>query len=327
MRDKRMSFYKELNDVKLDIREFEEVSLSNHEQKRILKQVKRKISSRNPKKQWLGIGTAAGVIALSISLSSNGVIASIPFIGDVIEKYISSTEKLDYASYKTAIGETAENELGKLTLNEVMMDDKLLILSATFEPAEHVDFDYQTYLGPSVKINGKDYTFMAGGQSIELNKSMFTIYNDITLSEAIDTENIHLEISYDKLDRTAIEQPWTFDVNVLQARLLQEKKVFEMNKTITLTNGETVTIQRVVTTPISTTVYYDLSKSSRVNIRFIIQSEDGKTERFSESFNSNDHVVSFARFMRFTFEADKKYFLLAYDSEDNQLNELPIPIN
>lgn len=324
-----MSLYKELNDVQLDIREFEEVSLSNHEQKRILKQIKKKISSSNPKKKWQAIGTASAVIVLCISLSSNGVIAGIPFIGEVIEKYISSTEKLDYDSYKTAIGETAENELGKLTLNEVMMDDKLLFLSATFEPVEHVGFDYQKYLGTSVKINGKDYTFMAGGQSIELNKSMYTIYNDITLNEAIDTENIHLEISYDKLDRTAIEQPWTFDVNISQARLLQEKKIFEMNKTIMLTNGETVTIQRVVTTPISTTVYYDLTKSTSEDIRFIFQSEAGKKESFSESFNSNDHVgdVSFSRFMGFTFEADTKYYLVAYDSEDNQLTEAAIPIN
>jgi hypothetical protein len=44
-----MSIFKDLNDVRLDLSEFEEVSLSKHEQKRILKKVKKEISSRKSK--------------------------------------------------------------------------------------------------------------------------------------------------------------------------------------------------------------------------------------------------------------------------------------
>ncbi len=77
-----------------------------------------------------------------------------------------------------------------------------------------------------------------------------------------------------------IEHPWTFDVNVSQAQLLKEKKVFELDKLITLNNGDAVTIQRVVTSPISTTVYYDLSDSQSEEIYFSIQSEDGQVGTF-----------------------------------------------
>jgi hypothetical protein len=323
-----MSIFKDLNDVRLDLSEFEEVSLSIHEQKRILKKVNKEISLRKPKKKWLGLGIAS-VCVLSLSLTiDKGTIASMPFVGGVIEKYINSNENLDYSTYKTAIGETAENELGKLTLNEVMMDDRKLFLSATFQPAEHVDFDYQTYITPKVKINGKVYTVTTGGQSVELNNKMFMIYNDIDLEHPIKTENVQIEISYDTWNfDTKIEQSWTFNVKVSQAKLLEEKKVFEINKTITLNNGENVTIQKVVTTPVSTTVYYDLSQSKSENVYFKIQSEDGILKPYSSAFTSNKlGDVSFVRFYGLKFD-QTKYFLVAYDSKGNQLSKVSIPIN
>jgi len=333
-----MSIYKELNDINTDISEFQEIPISDMEKKRIMKGFKKKITPRKQKKKWLGVSVvvvAACVLSLSLTLDK-GTIASMPFVGGIVEKYMYPNANINFSSYKTAIGETAENARGKLTLNEVMLDDQQLVLSATFEPADGVRFDYQTFLAPKVKINGQDFSVTTGGESIELNDDMFTIYNDIDLSKTIETEDVHIEISYDtwqhKLqDFEVIEQPWTFDVQVSQANLLADKKVFELNKLITLNNGEKVTIDKVVSTPISTTVYYDLSQSKSEKIYFLIQSEEGKTEQFSEASTSNDNVgdVSYVRFNGFTFE-DTKYYLVAYDDflpEGNQLNESPIPIN
>ncbi|TCT17507.1 uncharacterized protein DUF4179 [Melghiribacillus thermohalophilus] len=290
---------------------------------------KAKVERKKTKNKWLFPVTAAAVIILSFSLSiHNGAIASIPFVGEVIEKYIHSTEKLDYSSYKTAIGETAENELGKLTLNEVMMDAQQLFLSATFEPADDVEFDYQTYIFPTVKINGKDLTSTTGVQSVELNDSMFTIYNDLELNEPIDTENVQLEVSYDTWNfETPIEQPWTFDVEVSQKTLLAEKNVLEMNKAIPLTDGGTVTIEKVVATPISTIVYYDLSKNASEDIRFKLKSEDGRVKTFSSAYSSNDEGdQSFVRFNGINVE-EEQYDLMVYDGEDKPLCEISFNTN
>lgn len=162
-----MSLYKELNDVKMDLSEFEQAELSDHEQKRVLKRVKKQISSKKHTTNWYRAGIATALICvISVALTldkDRGTIASMPFIGEAIEKYISQIETLDYSSYKTAIGESAENAYGKLTLNEIMMDDRRIYLSATYEPADHIDFDYRTYLAPTVKINGVDYTDTMGG--------------------------------------------------------------------------------------------------------------------------------------------------------------------
>ncbi|WP_027408489.1 DUF4179 domain-containing protein [Anoxybacteroides tepidamans] len=325
-----MSIFKELNHIKLDLSEFEEIALSNDEQKRILKQVKKKISSQKPKKMWTRAGiTSVAVCALVLFFTiDKETIASMPFVGGIIEKYINPNETLNYSAYKTAIGETAENELGKLTLNEVVMDDRQLFLSATFEPAKDVNFDYRTHITPKVKINGKDYTIATGGQTVPLNRNMFMIYNDITLNQSMRTENLQIEVSYNtwNFDKK-IEQPWTFRITASQAKLLEDQKAFELNKTIALHNKGTVTIQKVVATPISTTVYYDLSQSTSEDVYFKIQSADGALKTYSSAFTSN-HAgdVSFVRFNGLTLE-QTKYFLIAYDSKGHRLHQEPIPIN
>jgi len=329
-----MSIYKELNEVKLDISEFQETPLSIMEQQRIIKGFKKKTKPYKQKKYWLVASAAVVAIAIiSLSLAMDkGTIASMPFVGGVVEEFNYPNENVDFSSYKTAIGETVENDLGKLTLNEVMLDDQQIVLSATFEPADGVKFDYQTHFRPVVKVNGQDYTVTTGSQSIELNDSMFTIYNNINLSQVVTTENVHIEISYDSWsssthDIVVIEQPWRFEVQVPQENLLAKKKVFDMNKTITLNNGEIVTIEKVVSTPISTTVYYDLSQTQSRNIYFSIQSEDGVEQTPTTTYTSDNlDEISYGRINGFVLE-ERVYYLLARDSAGNQLIESPVPIN
>lgn len=328
-----MSLYRDLNNIEEDLDSITEIPLSETEKKRVLKKARFQIRpKRRLNKRW-GFGLAAVAMCLiSLALTiERGTIASMPFTGEPIEKYINSIDQLDYSAYKTEIGESAENDFGRLTLNEVMMDDRRLFLSATFEPAEGVGFDYQTYIGPTVKINGQDYTAFSGGQSIEMNSSMFTIYNDITLTEAIKTENLSIEISYDTWNPNAtketIEQPWVFNVDVSQKKLLAAVTEFEMNKDIRLLNGDKVRIEKVVATPISTSVYYDLSEAHSESIYFDIEAEDGAAaaQRFISSTSNTAGETSFAQFEKLDFGANK-YYLKARDGEDEVLSEL-IPIN
>ena len=324
-----MPFYSDLNEVKLDLKEIDDIPLSPSEERRLLKQVHQHIHPLKRKKKRLGIAlAAAAVFILSLSLSiEKGTIASMPFIGESIEKYINQIEPADYTSYKTAIGQTAENELGRLTLNEVMVDDRHLFLSATFEPAEDVAFDYQTHIQPTVKVNGEELAGITSGQSIELNNSMFTIYNDIELDKGITTEELSIEISYDTWNfEKTIDQPWLFDVNVSQKKLLEETKEFALNQKISLTNGERITVKRVVSTPISTTLYYDLSHGQSEDVHVNIEAADGTTDEFpGSSYVSNEPgQTSFQRFEGLVL-ADEEHFIVVRNTAGEQLSD-PIAI-
>lgn len=317
-----MAIYNELNDVEIDLSEFEETKLSKLEKKRVLKRVKRDITPKRPGRKWSAISACAAVAMLGIILTvDKGTVANMPFIGEKIEKYLNENKQLDYSSYKTEIGSTAENGLGMMTLNEVVVDDQRIIVSSTFEPASNVDVDYQTAITPTVKVNGQDATEITGGQTIELNNKMFTIFNDIELGEEMTTEDVEIEIRYERWNHTAIDQPWAFKVKVNQSQLLKERKVIKLNKELTRNNDETITLQKVVATPMSTTVYYDLTRSSSENISVSIHSQDGAVAEHGTSFQSTDTGdVSYTRFNE-SLESGE-YFLMVHDSEGNELDKV-----
>ncbi|WP_088294069.1 DUF4179 domain-containing protein [Bacillus mycoides] len=322
-----MSIYKELNDIQLDITEFEETPLTKIEEKQWGKRVKNKLRKNKKTKKWCGVAAACMlIVSITVPLGQTSL-ANMPFIAGLIEKYIDKQQPLDYSPHKTAIGKTAENKYGKLTLNEVLVDDNKLFISSTFEPAKGVKFDYQTYLIPQVRINGRDFSNTKDAQSIEVNDSMFTIYGGIELSEMPQTDELQIEITYDTFNRdTVIEQPWIFAIEVSQAQLMKEKRTFDLNETIALYDGNKVTVNKVVSTPISTTIYYDVTQSTNEDIYFKIESESGEAHTFKEVVISNeDGGISFGRFDGINV-AVGKYSLVPYSGKENKKIGPPIPI-
>lgn len=322
-----MSIYKELNDIQLDITEFEEIPLTKLEEKQWGKRVENKLQKNKQSKKWFGVAAVCMlIVSITVPLGQSSL-ANTPFFAGLIEKYIDEEQRLDYSPYKTAIGKTAENKYGKLTLNEILVDDNKLLISSTFEPAKGVKFDYQTYLIPQVRINGRDFSNIKDAQSIEVNDSMFTIYGGIELSEMPQTDALQIEITYDTFNRdTVIEQPWTFDIEVSQAQLMKEKQTFDLNETITLYDGNKVTVNKVVSTPISTTIYYDVTQSTNEDVYFKIKSESGKAYIYKEAFVSNKGGdISFSRFDGINVSVGK-YLLVPYSVKENEVIGPSIPI-
>ena len=116
-----MSLYKELNEVKVDLTEFEEIPLTKLEQKRLKKVVLQKQTMKR-KFRWLPAVAALLIGTSAVFLINNQTIANMPFVAGLIEQYNTSDKEADYSNYKTIIGESTENELGRLTLNEVVVD-------------------------------------------------------------------------------------------------------------------------------------------------------------------------------------------------------------
>ncbi|MGF9766383.1 DUF4179 domain-containing protein [Bacillus albus] len=322
-----MSIYKELNDIQLDITEFEEIPLTKLEEKHWGKRVKNKLRKNKQSKKWFGVAAACMLMISITAPLGQSSLANTPFIAGLIEKYLDEQQPRDYSPYKTAIGKTAENKYGKLTLNEVIVDDNKLLISSTFEPAKGVEFDYQTYLISQVRINGRDFSSIKDAQSIEVNDSMYTIYGGVELSEMPQTDELQIEITYNTFNRdTVIEQPWIFDIEVSQAQLMKEKQTFDLNETIVLSDGNKVNVKKVVSTPISTTIYYDVTQSTNEDIYFKIESESGKTYIFKEAFASNkEGDISFSRFDGINVSVGK-YSLVPYSGKENEVIGPSIPI-
>lgn len=309
-----MSIYKELNSMQLDVSTYEEELLTEIEQKRWKKRVLNKLHKRkrsNPKK-WIGI---AAILILALGMTTplgKSTLAQMPFVGGVIERFIDQEKPLDYSPYKTAIGETAQNKYGKLTLNEVLVEADRLLISSTFEPAKGVKFDYQTFLTPYVLVNGKDIQTARGAQSVHEDNDMYTIYGDIKLKDLPNGDSLQLKITYDtfnKRKQVAIEEPWVFDVAVSTNQIKKDSTTFQLNKTITLYNGEQVTLKKVIASPVSTLLYYDLTQANE-RTYFKIVSASGQEWRYNVGYLSSlTEETSSVRFKPIDLKKEMHYLV------------------
>jgi hypothetical protein len=311
-----MSIYKDLNEINIDLVHYEEQNLSNYEKKNWEKRILIKMRKRNlsHKKKYLAV-TAAFILVTGISMSTGMVsFANVPFVGGIIEKYIGSNEQMDYATYKTAIGTTAENEYGKLTLNEVLIDGGRLLISSTFEPAEGIDFDYKMHPMPKVIMNGQNLTSTTGGQSVELNNSKYTIYNDAEIKDIPIGETIRFHIEYDNLDsEIPMDNPWVFDIDVPTEQLAATSETIQFNQEIQLGNGQSIRLEKMIVSPISTILYYDWPEQAN-HIAFKIVSESGAEILPSSATISPE--LSYNRYEPIDLQSEK-YYLVPFEQSAN----------
>ena len=267
-----MSIYKELNEVVMDLSEYDVSPLTNYEKKRVQKLVKKKLKLVKPYK---GMGVAAAVLAIGLLAMNHQTIANMPFIAAVLEDW-QVTEQVDWTPYKTVIGETHTTAMGDLTVNEVIVNYDKIMISATFNKNEATDFSYRHQFMPSILINGEKVEMNGtSAQSIAQNSSMYTIYNEVRLAKPVAAADFDVQITYGHLhtpqtktlEGEVLQEPWVFDIKASQLTVQKETTVHEVQQTIHLENGEQLVIERILTTPISTTIFYSgLSSDHSPNI-------------------------------------------------------------
>ncbi|OXS68137.1 hypothetical protein B1B04_22005 [Lysinibacillus sp. KCTC 33748] len=208
----------------------------------------------------------------------------------VIVYYFLFKKDLNFEAYKTVVDKTTENALGRLTLNEIIIDDNQILLNATFKPVKDLNFDNQIFFFPQVFVNGKELTVRNGGQTIQQSNKNYTIYSSVKLRELPADKILSLDIRYNNWNgEKKIDEPWEFQVKASQEQLQEDRNTFSVEKKVKLLDGQEITIEKVVSTPISTTIYFH-SEKSLLNeaIHFKIQSASGETWHINSAYPLNE---------------------------------------
>lgn len=314
-----MSMYKDLNEIEIDFTEFEEALLTKLEKKRVQKMVTKKLKL---KKRRIGFSAGvAAVLAIGLITINHQTIANMPFIAGILEDW-GVVEEVDWTPYKNVIGTTSTTNMGDLTLNEVIVNYDKLIISATFIKNEETPFSYRHQFMPSILINGVAVQVEGtAAQSIEQNSTMFTIYNQITLKEPITATDFDLQIIYDRMltpstfgEGEKLSEPFTFDITASQLAVQKETKVHDVNQKVELTNGEQFIIDQIITTPISTTIYYSGAIGDRAP-NITLYDQDGNSYTWNSSY-AEDDGTGIIDFSGVSF-VDKEIFLqvVTFDKE------------
>ncbi|MGE7129526.1 DUF4179 domain-containing protein [Lysinibacillus xylanilyticus] len=228
---------------------------------------------------------------------------------------------MNFEDYKTVVDITTENGLGRLTLNEIIIDDNQILLNATFKPVKDLNFDHQIFFFPQVFVNGKEFTVRNGGQTIQQSDKSYTIYSSVKLSELPEDKILNLDIRYNDWNgEKKIDEPWEFQVEASQERLQEDKKVFPVEKKVKLLDGQEITIEKVVSTPISTTIYF-LSENSLLNkaLHFKIQSATGESWPFNVAYPLNEEYTKWGVRIDALYLTGKSYELIPIAANGSEL--------
>ncbi|WP_172253171.1 DUF4179 domain-containing protein [Saccharibacillus deserti] len=280
-----MSIYDELNGIKLDLAEYDEEPLAEEERKKWAERAVRKLNGygqggirrRRQKRaaKWIAAAAAAAAVLAGVTFpAGQAALARFPFVAGLLESFAGYGQEVDYSAYKTQIGETTENAFGKLTLNEIIVDTDRVLITSTLEPSKemNVEKDDVIWLDATVTVNGRSDLQASGGSGSgsDGEDGTYTTYQNIPLSEIPGGEKLNIKIQYDRISwwnqedkPTTPPEPWTFDIQTSRSALLAKTDVIELNRTVDLINGEQIVIEKVISSPVSTLVYYERTKPKK----------------------------------------------------------------
>ncbi|WP_410513097.1 hypothetical protein PaeBR_01065 [Paenibacillus sp. BR2-3] len=113
-----------------------------------------------------------------------------------------------------------------------------------------------------------------------------------------------------------MEEPWVFDVTVPTSQMAIDTKTFTIDKAITLNNGEKVTLEKVIASPVSTLIYFDLTQASE-STRFKLVTASGEKVPLREGYGSRD--IGETSYGRYTpLDLEKETYLLVPINEDGE---------
>ena len=289
------SIYEIFNNAKIDTSPYDQVDLSEIEKKQIKKRILGKVPIKKKKSYKLKLISSVAILLIggTILFSSPSVIAKIPLVGKFLEEYLisNSEPKLDLSSfepYRTVLGQSSINQYGKIVLNEVILDEGRLIISATLH-GEAAHGGVSQF--PTIVIDGKKVRYTsASGTEDPIDENTSVTISEIDLEDISLKDEHHIQLSY--IYKKEIDTPWEFEFKANGEALSVVET--EINQSIRLENGQQVHVEKIVQSPLSIILYYKMDRAREYHVQFKAFDEEG-----NELLSSSSSITDESAILRF----------------------------
>lgn len=216
--------YKHLNDIDIDLDEFEEMEVSEFERAKVKKELLNKIHTSHQKKWKKSLTAASLVLGLITSalfgLSFTANAEKIPVIGNIY-KIFNYNDALyeDYHENSNPINGVAEGNGLKLTLNEAIYDGETIIVSYTIDTSK--DLGDSFYIDGVAVVEGKEENTI--NEVYKIGENKYTGKSTITVNEPYQTLDVDWKINYMlpnlTTDQKRIIGDWNFKFQLNKAEI------------------------------------------------------------------------------------------------------------
>ncbi|MGC7873308.1 DUF4179 domain-containing protein [Desulfosporosinus sp. SYSU MS00001] len=275
------NIYQLLNEVDIDFSNYPEYELSAHEIKQ-MKRAFRKSRFNLAKSYKIGIAIAMtliiGFALLIMPMAGKEALANI--FGISIEEFIHyRTSTLQ--DYKTVVNRTINQDGVAVTLNEVAIDNNQILVSSTFQ-AEGVKWAESSSVMPNIYINGQELSSNGGTcKAIVRDNNTCSFLSSIHLTkDFIKNGNLDMKIEFNEIwGDTHKKGNWAFEFYTSKDNLSGKVKTITINKEILLGQGNTISVDNLKLSPISTVLNFTMKeqdpKDKSYDMQFIVQDQNG----------------------------------------------------
>lgn len=278
--------YELLNDVDVDLSQYEEVDLSDIEKKRIKKRLHQNLKvSSIPK---VSKAVAAGLCILVISgftlvKTAPTFAVGIPVVGDII-KHMTGYDYAEFDKYTSVINKAVDKSGINATLNEVMLDENQLRIATTFKSNEKLKDRIIFASCPKVYVNGKLLKVSAGGTKQPIDEYSYLTVDSLNVHDEKIPTNISMRVVYDEIifvnqngtDDKRVAGPWEFEFNSSKSEIEKNTKVIKLNKNVAIGDVK-VELKNLSITPLTTNLSFNFT--GKLPVSFIIKDDKGNVLR------------------------------------------------
>lgn len=323
------NIYDMFNDMEVDLSEFEREEFNDIEKIKIKKKFRQSIGKKNVnsnRKKYISVASIAIVSLGIVSLTPVGTYAS-KIISDLVYDIKTvlgiNTEEEGYIK---VINKSITKEDITIRLNEAVLNDDELILSLTTISEENIDRNESIgrEIAPKLYINGELIDTVISGSLSQVGKKNIdeVMFCRLDTSKYEGIIDVKLEIDgiakYKEekskiIKQDSIEGPFVFDFDFDVSKINTDIKNVDINKEIDLGNGEKITIDKYVYTPLTQKIVYTRNEKVIENESdFILKGIDdlGNPVEFDMYHGTNQKIQLIANMTGNKIDKSVKYLNL-----------------
>lgn len=266
------NIYDMLNDIEVDLSEYEREDFNDIEKMRIKKKFRKSIGKKNISnsyKKYISVASIAVVSLGIVTLTPVGTYAS-KIISDLVFDIKTvlgiGTEEEGYIEI---INKSVTKEDITVRLNEAILNDDELILSLTTISKENIGANERIWREQAAElyINGELVDATESGSSSQVGKKNIDEVMFFRLDTSKYDGRIDVKLKIDSITRYKedkdkmikqdhIEGPFIFEFDFDASKINTDIKNIDINKELDFGNGEKITIDKYVYTPLTQKILY-----------------------------------------------------------------------
>ncbi|MGL6173984.1 MAG: DUF4179 domain-containing protein [Cellulosilyticaceae bacterium] len=256
------NIYDLLNEVEIDLDEYEAEEFTKLEEKRILNKFFKKTTKKvNDYKKYM--------VAASVAIVSFGAVGSLPTLATMNPTLYKIANLLglekDLADYSTVLNQPVTKEGITIGLGEVVYDKQnhKLVVTTYMRTPEIIEVpEGEVLYSPHerVFINGKQLNTASRIETVQIDE--YTVANVIRYDmkeEFVGALDIKIWIPQVFIAGKEYRNHWSFEFTVDGEKLAKDTMVIGLGEHIELSNGESLTLAKYTDNPFGQSIYYQTS--------------------------------------------------------------------